>query len=129
MSTTDELKRLHTEVAAISAALAAAGVGESSEAGALNAGGSNGGLSTLHLRRRPSLGAQSAGSTQSFGNGGGAARLVRNESGSSMNGGLDGSGYSSGEDLTSEEHLSLTRRTIKRSLSNSSIASVHRALR
>ena len=32
------------------------------------------------------------------------------------------------QDLTSEEHLGLTRRTIKRTLSNSSITSVHRAL-
>jgi hypothetical protein len=44
--------------------------------------------------------------------------------GAQSNGGSWLDGYSSGEDLTSEEHLDLTRRTIKRTLSNSSIASV-----
>jgi hypothetical protein len=37
-------------------------------------------------------------------------------------------GYSSGEDLTSEEHLSTARRTIKRTLSNSSIQSMRASL-
>lgn len=64
-------------------------------------GNANGGV----LPRVPSIGAQSSG------------------------GGSWLDGYSSGEDLTSEEHLDLTRRTIKRTLSNSSIASVSELLR
>ena len=66
-----------------------------------NGGGGNGGNANGGgvLPRVPSIGAQSSGGSW-----------------------LDG--YSSGEDLTSEEHLDLTRRTIKRTLSNSSIASV-----
>ena len=41
-----------------------------------------------------------------------------------------GGRYSSGEDLTSEEHLgtAVTKRTIKRTLSSGSVASVHRAI-
>lgn len=63
------------------------------------AGSGSGSAAAGALPRVPSLGAQS-------------------------NGGSWLDGYSSGEDLTSEEHLDLTRRTIKRTLSNSSIASV-----
>jgi hypothetical protein len=42
--------------------------------------------------------------------------------------GYSSTGYSSGEDLTSEEHLSTARRTIKRTLSNSSIQSMRQNL-
>ena len=61
-------------------------------------------------------------------------RLRGEEARHGSNGGLsDGGysstgGYSSGEDLTSEEHLSTARRTIKRTLSNSSIQSMRISL-
>mmetsp|Transcript_34304 Transcript_34304/g.70140 ORF Transcript_34304/g.70140 Transcript_34304/m.70140 type:complete len:191 (-) Transcript_34304:83-655(-) len=127
-NTSEELRRTRAEVTSISATLGAAGLGEDwGTPGGAGPGPSSSGSGDrfLRLRRRPSLGAQSNSSMQSVG---GASRVQRTDSNGSFNGGVDGGGYSSGEDLTSEEHMSMTRQTIKRTLSNSSIASVHRAL-